>query len=407
MSDLIKKLTVIITIFILSSISVMIPVLGYEPNSKIISSKQSNLFENLLFDRIINFSMKLGRIPSLSACIIKNDEVIWSKGYGFYDIEQKKHTSTNISYMIASISKTITATAIMQLYEQEKFDLDENINNYLPFNVSNPYYSDVNITFRMLLAHTSSLADEPDYYHGIEYSKDPDPMEEWIKDYFYENDELNPAAWREECPGERYHYNSIDYCLIGYIIEQITKKSFNEYCKENIFIPLNMSKTSFLLTEMDLDTLAKPYLLEDGTIFSKYYFPLEHYSWRMYPGGNMMASADDLSHFLIAHMKGGIYNGVRILNESTVDLMQTIQTPNKDYGIHYGLGFHIWRNIFGKKTYVGHLGALYGFDTRMKFRVSDKTGIIYYINRNINREVRGKIAHLIIERALFKLADKI
>jgi CubicO group peptidase (beta-lactamase class C family) len=124
------------------------------------------------FDSNIKNLMRLGRFPSLSACIIKNKSIVWYNGYGKARFLTKPNIDT--IYRIHSISKTFTATALMQLYQKGLIDLDDNINDYLDFDVYNPNYPDVNITFRMLLAHQSSLTNEVTnlkyfYYNSLCY----------------------------------------------------------------------------------------------------------------------------------------------------------------------------------------------------------------------------------------------
>ena len=118
---------------------------------------ENNSLEKQNFDKKIQLLMKLAHMPSLSTCVIKNESVVWSKTYGYYDLKNKKLATQNTIYMVASISKMFTAIAIMQLWEQGLFDLDDDVNDYLPFELRNPHYPDVPITFRMLLAHQSSL----------------------------------------------------------------------------------------------------------------------------------------------------------------------------------------------------------------------------------------------------------
>ena len=133
----------------------------------------SNLNENY-FDSKISFLMKYATFPSLSACIINEDEVIWSKGYGYYDIINQKESDTDTIYVIASITKTIVGTCLMQLYDQGLFQLDDDVNNYLPFSLRNPNFPDDKITFRMLLSHTSSLnTNTRNEYYWINFSGDP------------------------------------------------------------------------------------------------------------------------------------------------------------------------------------------------------------------------------------------
>jgi CubicO group peptidase (beta-lactamase class C family) len=137
-----------IGVIILSNVSIALE--NIDQISKIIDDE---------FDIKIEEFMKRGHMPSLVACIIKNNTTAWSKGYGYYDYYNEKNTTVDIIYPIASITKSITATAIMQIIENESYgiDLDDNVSEFLPFDLKNPKYPQVNITYRMLLAHQSSL----------------------------------------------------------------------------------------------------------------------------------------------------------------------------------------------------------------------------------------------------------
>ena len=112
-----------------------------------------------VFDENILSLMKSGHMPSISMGIVKNNSLVWSKSYGYSNILKKEKATNTTIYLAGSISKTFTGLALMQLFEQELFDLDDDVNDYLPFSLRNPNYPNINITFRMLLAHQSSLSD--------------------------------------------------------------------------------------------------------------------------------------------------------------------------------------------------------------------------------------------------------
>ena len=115
-------------------------------------------------DRFIEAEMKAQKIPGLAACIVKSGKITWSKGYGWADIKRRVTMDPERTIQnIGSISKTVTATAVMQLWEKGKFDLDDDINLHLPFPVRNPSHPDRLISFRSLLTHRSSIADSPAY----------------------------------------------------------------------------------------------------------------------------------------------------------------------------------------------------------------------------------------------------
>jgi len=344
---------------------------------------------NDLFDEQMLELMKQGHIPSLSACIVHNDDIVWEKGYGKYDISSDLLADTDTIYMTASISKTITATALMQLYDKGLFELDEDINSYLPLSIRNPKYPDVPITFRMLLSHRSSftcnLLSSEDYSKNIFFKnflylghlKDiltsfyPDEFYPWLKEVIVPNGSLYDSDyWGDYPPGEQSSYTGIGFILIGYLIEILSNQSFESYCKDNIFIPLHMNDTIFTINDLDNDRLAVSYLW-----FGGFYFPIQHYEYGCYnPASGLRTTVQDLSHFLIAHMNNGLYHDVRILNESTAIEMHQIQYP----GVGYGLGFEVGR--IGLDGTIGHWGRNVGFISHMFFSPSKDIGIIYFYN---------------------------
>ncbi len=351
------------------------------------------------FDSIIEKVMKFGKIPAMNAAIIKNGKVVWAKGYGYYDIENGKRADVDTIYLVASISKTVTATAIMQLYERGLLNIDDDVNKYLPFPLRNPKYPDKPITIRMLLSHHSSLSvDPPGFYAYIPGDFDvPGYPYPWLENYLVPGKiNYKPQVWSDYMPGEKLQYANVGYSILGYVVERVSGMSFEEYCQKNIFSPLNMKNTSFRLANINISRLAVPYVLQNNELY-----PLLQYGIIDYPAGGLRTNLIDLSHFLIAHMDDGMYNGIKILNKSSVEEMHRIQYPGtSDYNFDYGLGWQIWKN----GMYVGHTGGLYGVATKMVYRKEDNTGIIYFLNRGAE-DVRGWIAYSVIEKLLFWKAD--
>ena len=328
----------------------------------------SEAFYNARFDGYMNFLMKAASLPSLSACIIKDDKIVWSNGYGFYDMENNKKATDNTIYLIGSITKAVTGTALLQLYDQGLFDLDDDVNDYLPFSLRNPNHPDDPITFRMLLAHQSSLSQDYDktitgqYYVGdIDIPSYPYP---WLEDYLTPSGSLySPNIWSDTKPGEEYNYCQAGYCLCGYLIEILSGQEFNEYCKEHIFEPLEMYNTSFYLADLNLSNVAihyMPYKMGLKTIL----YSQQHFTIFVYPAGGLRTTVVDLAHFLIAHMNSGVYNGTRILDELTVQEMHKVQYPRDDltygYGsdFEHGLGWKTFNRPF-KKNLSGARGSFY------------------------------------------------
>jgi len=344
-------------------------------------------FENIIvikidddFDSRINFFMKLGHMPSLSACIVKNDSVVWSDSYGFYDLKQKKSASQNTVYMVGSISKMFTALAIMQLYEKGLFDLDDNISKYLPFHISNPKYPEVNITFRMLLAHQSSLADSSISLFLI-FSLLGYPYN-WFNEFLKPGGKIyNPRNWMDYPPGEDQEYSSLGYEILGYLVEKISNQTFQSYCENNIFDPLDMNSSSFYISDFNINIIAIPYYWLMGK-----YIKLPFYENRNYAAGGLKSTIRDLSHFLIVHLNDGIYNNTRLLNKSTIDIMQIIQYPNGSDGFAWK-----FRKFSDGRTYLTHNGTIPGYHSRVSIFPQDRIGIIFLYNQNNNIFVRENI----------------
>ena len=392
--------SIIILLFLGSSI---IPVLGE------IGENQTGSYDDPIFDKKIELLMKMAHMPSLSVGIIKDDKLVWHRGYGLYDGNNTPDEHT--AYLIASTTKSITATAIMQLYDKGLFDLDDDVSGYLPFELRNPNFPDIPITFRMILAHQSSLPgpggtiDSKFWDHANPGLPEIGPF---IKQKLDPNDDsYNPNIWRAKPPGTEYSYSNLGYTLLGYLVECITKESYDQYCKKHIFKPLDMHNTSFNISELNIENVAIPY------IWYKLSFPNyrvwvahPHGAGPIYPAGFLITSVSDLSHYLIAHMNGGVYNSVRILNGSTVKIMHTIQYPeNKGINIEgkYGMGFHIKESLT-KPTTIGHGGDVIGCHSNMMFLPSENIGIIYFTNRQLSKDFTGFTARLLLKPWMIKKA---
>jgi len=332
--------------------------------------KQNKSSNDFLFNLKIRLLMRIGHFPSISVCIIKNNSVVWYEGYGRAKLLTKPTIDT--VYPIGSISKTFVGTAMMQLYEKGLFDLDDNINDYLDFEVKNPKYPDVNITFRMLLAHQSSLAAGGTrdnlglLIDFLRFKEDyPYPL---VKRMLHpEGDLYSSTVWGNFSPGSNFWYSNLNFMLLEHLTEVLSKQSFTSYCKENIFDPLNMSNTSFFFNDFDKSQLADSYVNARN-----FYFRIPFIDCP-YGVGGIKCSIEDLSHYAIAHMHGGVYGGVRILNESTVELMHSIQYENGFYGFGWmnGTDFH------------GHWGHAPGGTSCMMINASNDYAILCSINRYI------------------------
>jgi CubicO group peptidase (beta-lactamase class C family) len=316
---------------------------------------------------LIQTAMDLANIPSLTACIIKNDGLVWKFASGIANKEEGRRATDETIYLLASISKTVTGAAVMQLYENGLIDLDADISQYLPFQVRHPQYPDAIITTRMVMSHRSGLGwpvnAESSFY--VAYFNDSIPaFFPWIREFMLpEGSDYNPSIWKDTAPGEYYWYSNFGVTLLGYLVEVVSGMDFNQYCKEHIFQPLDMPNTSFKISDLNSHQIAMPY--QDNTI------PRGHVQYIYYPAACLRSSINEFSHFIIAMINGGIYNGNRILTESSVDEMLTRHYPDNEVGL-------IWK--MPEDGWYEHSGSMDGVRTQTEFHKEDKVGILILTN---------------------------
>jgi CubicO group peptidase (beta-lactamase class C family) len=322
-------------------------------------------------DSLIQAEMAARHIPGVATCAIANGQIVWSAGYGWADIEDSIEVADTTLFMLASISKTITAAAVMQLWEHDSFHLDDDINDYLPFEVRNPNHPDSIITFRNLLTHTSSINDNwsvMTYYPG----DSPIPLGQYLADYLvpggaYYDSSLNYNSW---APGSQMDYCNIALALVGYLVEAIAD-SFPIWCQDSIFEPLDMYETSWFLANLDTNNIAVPYHWQ-GTA----YVPYGHFGYSDYPAGQLRTSSLQLARFLTAFQRYGMIDTVRILDSATVALMTTVQYPQLSQ--HQGL---VWYESFLDGRWIWeHSGGDQGVITRMSYCPAEGTAAIVLTN---------------------------
>ncbi|HZM01265.1 MAG TPA: serine hydrolase domain-containing protein, partial [Planctomycetota bacterium] len=327
-------------------------------------------------DEAIQTYMQTGHIPGVAAAIIKGDQVVWAKGYGTANFELGTTVSLDTPFFLASISKTATATALMQLRDEGLFALDDDTNDDLPFDIVNPQVHISGVTYRQLLTHTAALQDnwtimDPLYQPGdsVWQLEDFHP-EYWVPGGVFYNPMQNFYPW---APGSAYSYCNQGFSLLGLLGQELAGVPFDDLCKQRVFEPLGMTHTSFRLSDFDPATLAMPYNWDWDVLD---YVAEGHYGYPDWPAGTLRSSILDLARFLRAFSNGGATEGVRLLPPATVAEMLTVQFPAPD---PQGLCFYYLTTPFAG-TIVGHDGGDPGVLTDMYFRPSDGTGVILFAN---------------------------
>jgi len=358
-------------------------------------SLQANDFrdETELFN-FIESTMASHFIPGLSISIAKGGNIVWNNHFGYANIDENTLVDENTMFILSSASKTITATALMQLFQYNLFMLNDDVDDYLPFDINHPGYLEVPITFKMLLSHTSGIKDNWNfmpYYNG----DSPLDLNYYLEQYFttggvfYDSD-LN---FSDYTPGTSFSYSNIGVALIGLLIEEISGQSFNEYCIENIFEPIGMEDAYWFLSEIEnLNQVAYPHQLLPGLTSSL--SVLENYGYSDFPSGQLRTTSNNLAKFMITFMNNGMYNGVEILSPETIELMKTVHYPNaaSDQGL-------IWYyRYLNQEAVFGHSGGDIGSATDMFISFSNNVGVVVLSNSS-----HGGMAQ--IGNAVFEYAE--
>ena len=350
----------------------------------------------------------------VSAAAVRGEKLVWSSGVGLADIDAGLAMTSDHIQNIGSISKTVTATAIMQLWEKGAFKLDDDINKYLPMKVRNPRFADEPITFRQLLAHRSSIKDGPSYDASYACGDPAISLADWIQGYFspdgdYNDSENNFHSWMpgtKNPPESPRAYSNVAYGLIGFLVERITGQLFSDYCQEHVFEPLKMQQTGWHLSSIDRSQHAKLYseadeeaddlyLAEDGLKKSEMtgsLYPHCLYSFYNYPDGLLRTNVKDLSRFLRAYINDGMLDGNRILDKETVGLMLSNE--------HFGRGL-CW-DTYGDGDVWGHDGGDPGVATYMGFSPTEKLGVILFFNAGDFSDQTNEMVSLLYKAARSK-----
>jgi len=323
-----------------------------------------------------------------SVCVVKGDKIAWSGCFGHANIETKRNITANTLFSVGSISKTITGTAIMQLYEQGQIKLDEDINSFLTFPVRNPHNPEKPITFRMLLTHTASISDRDvkkgenrlDVFNEQKDSKRS--LKKILKGYLTPGGEYyKDGNFIKAVPGKKYEYSNLGYALIGLLVERISKQTFHEYCRKNIFGPLEMKETTWLIAELPKDNFAFQYEADPQN--PQNLIKIRPYTWAGYMDGGLRTTAVEYSRFLSMFINGGRYGKVQILKPETVAAIlenQDVILPPSRFLQNKGIGLTWHLKSFLEGTWIMHDGFGTGFFTIVYFNEKKKVGCILFLS---------------------------
>lgn len=297
------------------------------------------------------------RVPSLAVALAQSDKILWEEGFGWADRENMVPADEHTMYSLASISKPVTATGLMILKERGKLNLDKPIDEYLGDAKLKAWIgSSDEATVRRVTNHSSGL---PLHYQ-----------------FFYEDEPYRPPAMDETIqrygnlitvPGEKYEYSNLGYGVLDYVISRLSGKSYQDFMREEVFLPLDMTHSSVHIGPR-LEKYQAIRYAADG-------LPIPFYDFDHRGGSAVYSSAHDLVRFGMFHLKAHLPKQKAILSDETIDEMQLQYPPLKNYGI----GWFINDNDRGFRI-VGHGGGMPGVSTLLTLIPTEKLTVVALSN---------------------------
>lgn len=332
-------------------------------------------------------------LPGFAVSIFTKDSVLYQKGFGYSNIKARKPYSVQNVQIIASITKTFIGVALMKAVEDGQLDLEDNVNDILPFKVNNPKFPNIPITIRHLATHSSSISSTKESDEGYRFEtpllkeKFPEAHHPLLKNY-NKTEDLSMANYLEyklseqgkwydrniftsNKPGASYEYSNLGATLLAYCIELKTGQAFNNFTEKLILNPLKMTSSTWSLDQIDEDY--------EVVYYNEVLNEVPPYTLVSYPDGGLYSSVSDLTKYFQEMMKG--YDGEgKLLRSASFQEMMTKQYDDKE--LTEGL---CWDLSMGSDL-IGHSGNDFGTSTVAYFSPSTGVGRILFSNISIEKE---------------------
>ena len=345
-------------------------------------------------EKELNEVLKATNTTGFAVAVVEKDKIIYAKGFGYSDYENKVPVDANTLFAIGSCTKAFTASILGQLNDEGKISIDASPRLYVPELSFFNNEMNNNIIVRDLMSHRTGIP-RHDYSWYLFPSASKDSLLQRIQYHA-------PFAGLRE----KWYYNNFMYLVQGVIAERITGKSWEENIRERFFGPLNMSRSNLHIDELEKSTNAAfGYTVhEDGTVEKVDYYRIGG----MCPAGSINSSVNEMSNWLITWINGGKFNGQQILTESYVREAMSSQMvidaslPSAEFpDMHLAnYGFAWMLSSYRGHYEVEHGGAIDGFRASTAFYPSDSIGIVILANENgspIPSLVRKMIADRMLE----------
>jgi CubicO group peptidase (beta-lactamase class C family) len=333
-------------------------------------------------DALIPSQLRNRNIAGAVISVVKDGQLLFQKGYGYADVEEKKPVLPDETlFRPGSISKLFTATAVMQLVEQGKLDLDRDVNDYVDFAIPKTYQQPV--TLRQLLTHTAGF-EETLKNLFVANERDIKPLRTYL---------VNEMPARIFPPGKIPSYSNYGFTLAGYIVERVSGEKFERYIENHILKPLGMNHSTF---DQPLPAQLAPQMSKGYLSASK---KPRDFEWvQAAPAGALTTTAADMTRFMLAFLQDGAVDGVSILKPETVRQMETRQF--EFHPMLPGLGITFMEYLTDPVRIIGHGGDTVYFHSDMILVPDAHLG--YFLSYNsLGRDVgggRGEVWRTLVNR---------
>lgn len=312
------------------------------------------------------------KVAGITVSVVKDGRLWFSKGYGYADLEKGTPVDpAQTLFRPGSTSKLFTWTAVMQLVEQGKLDLDADVNRYITQFQIPATWSDP-ITLRHILTHTAGFEDGGLGYLMEQSAEDLEPLAKALADHMPER--VRPAG-NATAPLSS-SYSNWGTALAGLIVANVSGMPFDDYVAEHILRPLRMTSTTFAepLPEDLAPRMSRGYMFENGLFVPKEFEFIHNFG----PAGSLTTTAVDIANFMIAHLNGGAFGETRILQEETARLMHGRVYSPSPYVAGSGLGFY--EQYVNGHRLIGHGGDTLYFHTEMMLLPDADLGFFMSVN---------------------------
>lgn len=350
-------------------------------------------------DSAIQAIMNNHKVMGMSVAVVKNSQVVYAQSFGLKNQVTQTTLSNSDIFRIASISKSFSATAIMQLVEKRLISLDDDMSKLVGFIIRNPKFPETPITLKMVLSHRSSINDSQGYFSldAINPSKNPN----W------------PKCYNNYAPDSGYMYCNLNYNMVGTIIEKISGERFDNYIRQHILQPLGLYG-GYCVDSLNKERFATIYeyhidsakFIESPNAYAPRSEEIANYTMGystpiFSPTGGMKISATDLAKYMIMHSRMGKANGKRIISRRSSRKMQTMISEKEQYGLALSKSNKLVDGVW----LTGHTGSAYGLNSAMFFEPNKHYGFVVIINGSEQKYIDGYNA--LIKKTVYSLYENI